>query len=51
MYTYALATTTLSPKIGVAKYFATQNEDGEADPGNASYHNVQQKLVGNYSKI
>jgi hypothetical protein len=48
---YALATTALSPKLGAAKHFVTKSEDGEDDPGNASYHNIQEQFVGNYSKI
>ena len=41
----------LSPKLGAAKHFVTRNEDGETDPGNASYRNIQEQFVGNYSKI
>jgi hypothetical protein len=48
---YALATTALSPKLGAAKHFVTRSEDGEADPGNANYRNIQEQFVGNYSKI
>ncbi len=48
---YALAMTALSPKLGAAKHFVTKSEDGEADPGNENYCNIQEQLVGNYSKI
>jgi hypothetical protein len=48
---YALATAALSPKLGAAKHFVTKSEDGEADPGNAVYRNIQEQFVGNYSKI
>jgi hypothetical protein len=41
----------LSPKLGAAKHFVTRSEDGEADLGNANYHNIQEQFVGNYSKI
>ena len=50
-YAYALATTALSPKLGAAKHFVTKSEDGEADPGNANYRNIQEQFVGNYAKI
>jgi hypothetical protein len=48
---YALATSALSPKLGAAKHFVTKNEDGETDPGNGSYRNIQEQFVGNYAKI
>ena len=48
---YALATTASSPKLGAAKNFVTESEDGEPDPGNANYRNIQEQFVGNYSKI
>ncbi len=41
----------LSPKLGAAKHFVTKSEDGEADTGNANYRNIQEQIVGNYSKI
>ena len=50
-YVHALATTALSPKLGAAKHFITKNEDGESDPGNGNYHNIQEQLVGSYAKI
>jgi hypothetical protein len=50
-YAYALATTALSPKLGAAKHFITKNEDGESDPGNSNYRNIQEQFVGNYAKI
>ena len=48
---YALATAALSPKLGAAKHFVTKNEDGETDPGNGNYRNIQEQFVGNYAKI
>jgi hypothetical protein len=48
---YALATTTMSPKLGAAKHFDNRNEDGETNPGNASYCSIQEQFVGNFSKI
>jgi hypothetical protein len=50
-YAYALATTAMSPKLGAAKHFVTKNEDGESDPGNGNYRNIQEQFVGNYAKI
>ena len=43
--------TALSPKLGAAKHFVIKSEDGEADPGNANYRNIQGHFVRNYSKI
>jgi Cu2+-containing amine oxidase len=48
---YALAMTALSPKLGAAKHFVTKSEDGEADPGNVNDSNIQEQVVGNYSKL
>ena len=50
-YAYALATSALSPKLGAAKHFITKNEEGESDPGNGNYRNIQEQFVGNYAKI
>jgi len=50
-YAYALATTAMSPKLGAVKHFITKNEDGEMDPGNGNYCNIQEQFVGNYAKI
>ena len=48
---YALATAALNPKLGAAKHFVTKSEDGETDPGNGNYRNIQEQFVGNYAKI
>jgi hypothetical protein len=37
---YALVTTALSSNLGAANHFVTRREDGQADPGNANYHNI-----------
>ena len=31
--------------------FVTKSEDGEADPGNENYCNIQEQFLGNCSKI
>ena len=48
---YAVVTTALSPKLGAAEYFVTRYENGEADPLNANYGNIQEQYMGNDSKI
>ena len=48
---YDLAMTALSSKLGAAKHFVARNEDGKTDPDNASYCNVQEPFLGNYSTI
>ena len=41
----------MSPKLCATKHFVTKNEDGEMDPGNGNYLNIQEQFVGNYAKI
>jgi hypothetical protein len=48
---YTLATAALSPTLGATKHFVTKNEDGETDPGNGNYQNIEEQFVGNYAKI
>ena len=50
-YAYAFVTTSMSPKLCTAKHFVTKNEDGDSDPGNGNYRNIQEHFVGNYAKI
>ena len=51
-YAYALVTTAMSPKLGAAKHLVTKNDDdGEMDPGNGNYPNIQEQFVGNYVKM
>ena len=51
LHAYDLAMMALSSKLGAAKHIVTRNEDGETDPGNARYSNIQKQFVGKYSKI
>ena len=44
MTSYVLATTLLNPKLGAAKHFIVKGEDGEFDPGNANYKNIQDTM-------
>ena len=41
----------MSPKLGAPNHFITKNEDGEMDPGNGYYRNIQEQFTGNYAKI
>ncbi len=44
---YTLITTAMEEKFGAAKHFVVSSWDGEPNPGNTKYCNVQEQFVGN----